>query len=347
VEPLVVDEWTPETDPAVVAARAAGRPVTCLAERVLASSPVPVVGITGTAGKTTTAHLLAAMLDAAGHPYAMGRTARAANAWPDDALLAALPSLRPPAVVVAELTSTHLCYMATAPAIAVVTCLWPDHAEYHGSEAAYLRAKRRILDRQRSGDVAVLNGADPGSAALGDVGPARRAWFEGVGPATSLAAAAATARVLGLPEAAIAVVTARGIALPHRFRERVWTGAIRAVDDGMAATPGKVLAALARLGGARVVWIGGGDDDGLVHTSPAEAAALAAACAAVRDAGWRPVLFGPAAARLAPGVGGAVVGTLADAIARARALARPGDVVLFAPMFPVGMAERELFAGAG
>ena len=63
---LVVDEWTPEGAPHVLAARAAGAEVTCLAELVLRRSAVPVVGITGTAGKTTACHRLAAMLDAAG-----------------------------------------------------------------------------------------------------------------------------------------------------------------------------------------------------------------------------------------------------------------------------------------
>ena len=60
-----------------------GRRVTCLAELVLRRAAVPVVGVTGTAGKTTACHRLAALLEAAGRPYAMARTARAANAWPD------------------------------------------------------------------------------------------------------------------------------------------------------------------------------------------------------------------------------------------------------------------------
>ena len=69
---LVVDEWTPEHAPHVLAARAAGARVTCLAELVLRRAAVPVVGVTGTAGKTTACHRLAALLEAAGRPYAMG-----------------------------------------------------------------------------------------------------------------------------------------------------------------------------------------------------------------------------------------------------------------------------------
>jgi len=95
---LVADEWTPELAPHVATARAVGAQVTCLAELVLRRAAVPVVGVTGTAGKTTACHRLAALLDAAGRPYAMARTARAANAWPDADLYEVAPRLRPPAV---------------------------------------------------------------------------------------------------------------------------------------------------------------------------------------------------------------------------------------------------------
>jgi UDP-N-acetylmuramoylalanine--D-glutamate ligase len=326
---LVVDEWTPEHAPHVAAARAAGAEVTCLAELVLRRAAVPVVGITGTAGKTTACHRLAALLEAAGRPYAMARTARAANAWPDADLYELAPQLRPPSVLIAELTSTHLVWMATSPQIAVVTCLWPDHAELHGSVDAYVAAKRRIVAFQGADDVALLGPGVPFA------GPGRTVRFAGD-------AADAVAAELGVP-----VVPVPDPALPHRFRDVGGPSGVRAVDDSMAATPRKAASGAARLatelGGLdRLVLLLGGDDPG-VHRAAEEERALRAACAGVRGA--RVVAFGPAAARIAAELPDArVVADLEAAIAAAEALARPGDGILLAPMFPLTMGERERFS---
>jgi UDP-N-acetylmuramoylalanine--D-glutamate ligase len=323
---LVVDEWTPEHAPHVRAARAAGAQVTCLAELVLRRAAVPVVGITGTAGKTTACHRLAALLDAAGRPYAMARTARAGNAWPDTALYELAPRLEPPAVLVAELTSTHLIWMSTSPQVAVVTCLWPDHVELHGSLPAYVAAKRRIVEFQGPDDVALLGPGVPFA------GPGRTVRFEGD-------PAAAVAAELGLP-----VVELPEPVLPFRYRPLAGPPGVRVIDDGMAATPRKAAHGLARLaaelGGVEwVVLLAGGGDPG-VHRAAEEEMALREACAAA--AGARVIAFGAAAARIAKELPGArVVPDLDAAIAAAEELARPGDGILLAPMFPLTMPERE------
>ncbi len=321
---LVADEWTPVTAPHVVAARAAGARVTCLAELVLERASVPVVGITGTAGKTTACHRLAAMLDAAGRPYAMGRSARAANAWPDAALYEAAGGLEPPAVIVMELTSSHLAFMARSPQIAVVTCYWADHAELHGSVAAYREAKARILAFQTEDDIALLGPGVPFAP-----GPGRVVRFEGD-------PAAAVARVLGVEAVDVTVE------LPHRFRQLAVVGGIRIVDDSMAATPAKAERGI-RQAGPRAVLLAGGDDAGGVHGSPEEQAALVRACEAAR--GLRVVAFGSAARRIVAVLPGAeVAADLERAVARGLELAGPGDTLLLAPMFPLTMAEREAFS---
>jgi UDP-N-acetylmuramoylalanine--D-glutamate ligase len=320
---LIADEWTPESAPQVRAARAAGARVTCLAEIVLERAAVPVVGITGTAGKTTACHRLAAMLDGAVRPYAMGRTARAANAWPDAALLEAAATLRPPAVIVMELTSSHLAFMARSPQVAVVTCFWPDHVELHGSVAAYRAAKERIVRFQRPGDLALLG---PG---VDFAAPARVERFAGD-------PAAAVARALGLEPVAV------DVPLPHRFNEVAVVGGVQIVDDSMAATPAKAERGIRRAGPCTVL-LAGGDDGGGVHGDATEQDALARACAAAD--GLRVVAFGPAAPRIVAHLPAAeVVADLRAAVARGLALAAPGDTLLLAPMFPLTMAEREGFA---
>jgi UDP-N-acetylmuramoylalanine--D-glutamate ligase len=326
---LVADEWTAEDAPHVAAARAAGARVTCLAELVLRRSAVPVVGVTGTAGKTTACHRLAAMLDAAERPYAMGRTARAANAWPDADLYEVAPLLRPPAVLIAELTSTHLTWMTTSPEIAVVTCLWPDHSELHGGVAAYLAAKRRIVAFQRHDDLALLGPGVPFD------GPGRTVRFEGD-------PAAAVAYELGLGD-----IDVPDPVLPHRFSELAGPPGIRVVDDSMAATPAKAAYGVARLvrelgSVERVVLLAGGLDAG-VHGAPEEDRALVRACREV--AGARVVAFGEAAPRIVAELPEATVAADLDAaIAAGLQLAQPGDGLLLAPMFPLAMADRERFS---
>ena len=233
-----------------------------------------------------------------------------------------------------ELTSTHLCYMEHSPQVAVVTCLWPDHVELHGSVERYVAAKARILAAQQPGDLALLG---PGCDPLVGIGAARQLRFEG-DPAE------AVARALGIDTAAIAAGCAADLALPHRFHELGARDGVRVIDDGMAATPAKSTAALRRLAGERVVLLAGGHDQAGVHRAGAEVAMLDAACQAAA-ACRAVVVFGSAAERLRGRIPGAVVATdLEAAIDAGVRLAKVGDVLLLAPMFPLTMEERQSFA---
>jgi UDP-N-acetylmuramoylalanine--D-glutamate ligase len=340
---LVVDEWTAETDAQVLAARAAGVRVTVLAELLLERMPCRVLAVTGTAGKTTATRLAAAILAGAGVPVLATHTARAGNAWPDHGLLGT--PVPPGAWLAAELTSTHLCHIdgGGLADVAVLTCLWPDHVELHGSPEAYAAAKRRLFDRRRAGGWAVLPAGDgpglampggpvagpvarfsaSGEVALGawaargrlwarwdgpavDVGPAGAVVPPAVHPAAALAACAA-ALACGAPPESLADGLRAAPPLPHRLRVLGTLAGTPLVDDAMAATPAKAAAALARFGDRSVVLVAGGDDrpGGLaVHDHPAERALLARACAEAARASRAVVLFGPAAHRLAPHLAG-------------------------------------------
>ena len=105
---------------------------------------MPTIGITGTAGKTTTTALVVQLLRAAGVRVHASTTARAGNLWPTAELL------EQPAdgVLVLELTSSHLCFTSHSPSVAAITCFWPDHLELHGSLERY-RARRRRSSASR------------------------------------------------------------------------------------------------------------------------------------------------------------------------------------------------------
>ena len=140
----LLSPWTP--------LRGAGRRAASgAADLLLRFSPVPVLGVTGSAGKTTTARLAEAMLRASGVETLASSDAPADNAWPTAGLLERVLAARPPAWCVAELTSNHLAVCSASPQIACITNVWADHVDQHGSLAAYLEAKRRIVAFQAAG----------------------------------------------------------------------------------------------------------------------------------------------------------------------------------------------------
>ena len=72
-EEAFLDVWTPEVAPRVCRLRAAGARVRCLGDLVLERARVPTIGVTGTAGKTTTAFLVVQLLRVASSPLGGSR----------------------------------------------------------------------------------------------------------------------------------------------------------------------------------------------------------------------------------------------------------------------------------
>jgi UDP-N-acetylmuramoylalanine--D-glutamate ligase len=376
-EEAFLDVWTPEVAPRVTLLREGGCVVRCLGDLVLERATVPTIGVTGTAGKTTTASFLAYLIRSAGATVHTSTTARAANLWPTIELLP------PPSdgLVLMELTSSHLCYTTRSPNIAVITCFWPDHLELHGSLARYREAKAAIVRRQGPDDVVVVNEDDPAAAAIADLSRGRRYGFsardevdEGafVRGAEIVLRGTAGERSFRIPSGldaprrqallgAAATALAAG-ALPERLRPPVAPpfrathvgrlGATELIDDGMAATPAKTASALDERADGSVVLVAGGEleNAGLpVHASPEEVVLLEHACAEARRVARLVVLFGPAADRLAPFFDPdrtLRAPGLEEAIALASDHAGGAQVLVVSPMFPLDLAERERIAPA-
>jgi UDP-N-acetylmuramoylalanine--D-glutamate ligase len=372
-----LDVWTPEVAPRVALLRESGCVVRCLGDRVLEGSPVPTIGVTGTAGKTTTAAFLAYLLRTAGSTVHTGTTARAGNLWPTAELLS------PPTdgVVLMELTSSHLCFTTHSPTIAVITCFWPDHLELHGSLERYRAAKEAIVRHQGPSDIVVANEDDDDAAAIANLSPGRRFGFSATreveagaflrGPEMMLRDASGE-RSFALPPsldaprlqallAAAATALAAG-ALPETLRApepppyraaRVGRlGDMELIDDGMAATPSKTASALHEFPDASVVLVAGGELEaaGLpVHASREERELLEEACDEARPVARRVVLFGPAATRLASSFDRRTTlraTTLDEAIALASTHAEGAKVLVVSPMFPLPLEDRERIAPA-
>ena len=142
VDVLVKSPGVPRDVPLVQEARERGIPVWSEVEYAwrLLPAGTPVVGVTGTNGKTTTTELLGAIFRAAGHDVAV-----AGNVGTP------LASVRAAGWVICELSSFQLEDVKTlACDVAVLLNLEPDHLDRHGSLEAYRDAKLRIFERARA-----------------------------------------------------------------------------------------------------------------------------------------------------------------------------------------------------
>ena len=147
------------------------------------SRRLPVVGITGTDGKTSTTHLLSGILEA--HGLRTGwlttvntkigaevRSNAADHTTPEAPLVQrTLAEMVAAGLDVALLeTSSHALELERVRAIqfrvGIFTNLSPEHINFHGSFGAYLAAKRKLFERLPADGLAVLNADDPNSAAM-------------------------------------------------------------------------------------------------------------------------------------------------------------------------------------
>jgi len=329
-----VDPWTPETADRIERLRAQGTRVTCLGQLLLERWEGMTVGITGTAGKTTTTALTAQILRAAGVAVAVSSGARAANLWPTADLLGALGIAN--RTLLLELTSSHLAFMDVSPTTAAITSFWPDHVELHGSLDRYRTAKEAIVRYQRPGDLVVVNADDGAAAAFANLTPATRFQFSCRRPVENGAyldsagrlvlvrggertpvgspldptahkanavAAAAIATALDVDPDAIDEGLRSSLLPPWRASPAGTLAGLPVVDDGMAATPSKTAALLRHQPDRSVVLVAGGLNHaggGLVHAAPEEAELLERACDEIARAAVAVIVFGEAAPRLVP-----------------------------------------------
>ena len=327
IDLVVKSPGIPTNAPPVAAALARGIPVISEIELGARLLENPIIGITGTNGKTTTTALLGAMFDAAGVPAEVaGNIGRP--------LTGLVGSTSPETWVVCELSSFQLEDVETLHCrIAVLLNLEPDHLDRHASFEDYRDAKLRIFERQTADDLAIVPrgfGAVPGEARRlefdgGDELPAEP-LIPGAHNRENAAAATAAARAAGIPEAAIAEALRTFPGVEHRIEEVATIAGVRYVNDSKATNVAAALRALASFPGARKLVILGGRGKAEPYAPLAEAFA----------AGDRAYLIGEATEAIAAALEDAGVpfersGDLASAVAAAAAEAREGDVVLLSP----------------
>jgi UDP-N-acetylmuramoylalanine--D-glutamate ligase len=317
-ELLIKSPGVPGEAPLVAAARAGDVPIWSEVELGYRLLPNPLLGVTGTNGKTTTTEWLGFMLEA---PVA-GNVGRALTELDGQ--------VAPEQLVVCELSSFQLEDIDRfRPRVAVLLNLEPDHLDRHATFEAYRDAKLRIFENQTGEDVAVVRGD------LGHPGRARRIDFSaddtlpaepalpGAHNRENAAAATAAARAVGADEEAIARGLREFRGVPHRLELVAERGGVRYVNDSKATNVAAALRALAAYEREPVRLILGGSRKG------EDFAPLAAALGPNIRAVY---VIGETADELARAIPDVIqAGELATAVARAAAAAQPGEVVLLSP----------------
>ncbi|MBX5477170.1 MAG: UDP-N-acetylmuramoyl-L-alanine--D-glutamate ligase [Clostridia bacterium] len=375
--------------PEIEALRAAGVPVSSEIGLVMRYCRAPIVGITGSAGKTTTT-TLTGRLFAAAHPhtYVGGNIGRP--------LVELVEDIPPDAWVILELSSFQLELVDASPNLAAVLNLRPNHLDVHPSMDAYREAKQRIYRFQGPGDWCIFNADDDATWPWSAEAPGRAAafsmarpvecgtWLEGrpedgvvrtnLVPAggsarqardllrasdvrlpgrhnlANVLAAVSLAALGGVPDDAIASVVREFQGVPHRLETVLERGGVLFVNDSIATSPDRSIAALETFD-RPVVLIAGGYDKGLDFDEWAGVVLRKARCVVLvgktadkieralenarRRAATDPSRTEDEIATHESGAGGGLViqraTSFEDAVVRAAESARVGDVVLLSP----------------
>jgi UDP-N-acetylmuramoylalanine--D-glutamate ligase len=357
---LCLSGGVPVDAPVVTEALSRGIPIANDSEIFFQHCPAPIVGITGSAGKTTTTALVGEMccID----PQANNR-----RVWVGGnigrSMLPDLADIRSDDLVVMELSSFQLEIMSHSPHVAAILNVTPNHLDRHKTMERYAAAKARILQSQLETGIAVLGRDDPGAWSMrervrgqlrlfsartvvergalvqggavcvrnddgeSEVCTVDEVRLRGAHNLLNVLAAVTLADAAGVPVSCMAEVARTFPGVEHRLELVREIDGVQWYDDSIATAPERLMAAL-RSFDEPIILLAGGRDKDLPWS---EAASLISE--RVRDV----VLFGEAAGlirdHLDPSRLHAVVQVngLEAAVEAAARLARPGDVVLLSP----------------
>jgi UDP-N-acetylmuramoylalanine--D-glutamate ligase len=356
---LCLSGGVPADLPIVIEAQKRGVALSNDAQIFVERCPAPVIGITGSAGKTTTTALTGEMLRASGFKTWVGGNI-------GNPLITDLGQMATGDKVVMELSSFQLEVMTSSPHIAAVLNITPNHLDRHPTMEAYIAAKKRILDFQDFGDVVVLGYDDAVARQL--AGDARgyvrffsqqtqvgRGAFvrkgnivlkqdeeqtvcavcdlklRGSHNVSNVLAACVLAGAAGASVEAMAQVAMSFVGIPHRLQLVRELRGVRYYNDSIATTPERLIAALRSFDEPIVLLCGGRDK----HLPWKDAAKL------ILERVSHLILFGEMAdlvesqiSDLKSSVSRLEVheaGTLENAVNVAAQVAQRGDVVLLAP----------------
>ncbi|WP_232463346.1 UDP-N-acetylmuramoyl-L-alanine--D-glutamate ligase [Tumebacillus avium] len=354
---VVKNPGIPYTAPPVKQALELCIPVLTEVEIAYRLTQAPIIGITGSNGKTTTTTLVGEMLEAAGlHPVVAGNIGRPLSDVAEEVTAEQW--------LVAELSSFQLMGTdAFRPKIGALLNIYPAHLDYHGTLEEYKAAKYRLFANQTEDDIAVLNWDQDLSRDVKffaksklfpfslkevlDEGvyvkdgyiharmhgkelsllPVSEVALKGEHNLENLLAAAAMALAAGADAGAIAQVARTFSGVEHRLEHVATQDGVAFYNDSKSTNSTAATMAINTFADHSVVLIAGGLDRGVdfLELVPVFAKKVKYV-AAIGQAADKMLRVAEQA-----GISGVKTATLEAAVAAARAHAEPGDVVLLSP----------------
>ncbi len=352
---VAISGGVPANAPLVQAARERNIPVTNDSQEFVKRVPTAVIGITGSAGKTTTTVLTGVMGQISGRTtWVGGNIGRP--------LIADLHKMSPNDIVVQELSSFQLEIWEQSPHVAAVLNITPNHLDRHKTMGAYADAKANILRHQNDNDIAVLAADDPGALALehevcgrlrtfslrgvvedGAFVRGNEIWLRngnekrvcklediqlrGKHNVLNVLAAVTLADSVGVPVDAMAQAIRTFKGVEHRLELVRNLNGVRYINDSIATAPERAMAALSAFDEPLILLAGGRDKDMEWEAWTNQ----------VSQRVKHVILFGDLADMLAERL--QTVGydaitheqNLADAVTSAAHIAEAGDIVLLSP----------------
>lgn len=326
--------------------------VTTMTREFMKMCPAPIIGVTGTKGKGTTASLIKSILDAAGkRTWLVGNIGLGA--------FDVLDQISPDDIVVYELSSFQLWDIDVSPHVAVVLGIEPEHLDVHRDFDDYLKAKANIAKHQKTTDVVVYKADSEPAKHIAEVSSGKKTPYQSQAAAHVLNGKfyygeqeLCLVSVLKLPGvhnqdnacAAIDAIwpwvqdgqaIAKGLAafegLPHRLKFVREIDDVKYYDDSIATTPGSAIAALEAFSEPKVLIVGGS-----YKGATYDELAAKIAHSDVRGV----IIIGDEATKIEKALieigltqyknlGTSI--TMADIVNAAKHVARPGDVVILSP----------------
>ncbi|MHC4404141.1 MAG: UDP-N-acetylmuramoyl-L-alanine--D-glutamate ligase [Planctomycetota bacterium] len=332
---VVVNPAVRPGDRFVEAAARAGARVTSETELFLEACGAKVIGVTGSNGKSTTAAMTAAILEADGRTTHLGGNI-------GGRLLERVDRIGAEDRVVFELSSFQLHRLGDRvpmPEVAVVTGCSPNHLDWHPSYDDYKAAKQRILTGRQAGSLAVLNTADAETASWGRLVRGRQLPLvpddeipplavPGEHNRTNARCAATAAMGVGCRREAAWHGLASFTGLAHRLECVGNVRGRRLYDDSSSTTPDSTIAALLALPN-RTWLLAGGADKGF-DFRPLAARIVRRACGAVLFGAVRHQLRDDILAE-ASDFPAAAVESIDEALDWCLERSQPGDAILLSP----------------
>lgn len=358
-EIVFVTPGAPRDLPILRAARERGVPISNEVELLFALCPAQIIGITGSAGKTTTTTLVGKILDQGTRPVYVGGNI-------GQPLIDQVDQIAPEGLVILELSSFQLETLPQSARIGAILNITPNHLDRHPSFEHYRDSKFNLIARQRPTDTAILGYDDPVARSLITLCPGRVRGFSaqtdvpigafrrgtelivrddaeekrfvqveelrlpGAHNVLNVLAAAAISRTAGATIEQIYSIVTTFQGVEHRLEHVRNLNGVAFINDSIATSPERTVAAL-RSVTAPVVLIAGGRSKHLPTGELAREIGRHARAVITLGEMAQEIASALRAEPMCQDLPLIDASTIEEAVWRAHEVARPGDLVLLSP----------------